>query len=113
MPFAERGGVWSVKSQRVLDKLGVTTALARGESLVMVGPTYELLKEPGTHVRLAFTRDADGRLSVGYASNATGEWCSAESEIFSLRALGYYERRLKRIGEFVEPSTRRTKRGHR
>jgi len=113
MPSAERGAAWSVKSRRVLDKLGVTAALARGESLVLVGPTYELLKAPGTHVRLAFTRDADGRLSVGYASDAGGEWCSAESETFSLRALGYYERRLKRIGEFVAPSTHRPHRGRR
>lgn len=101
----------SVKSQRLLDKLGVTTALARGETLVLAGPTYELVKDPGIHVRLAFARDGDGRLSVGYASDDTGEWCSVESEPFSLRALGYYERRLKRIGEFVEPARRGGQRG--
>ncbi len=103
----------SVKSQRLLDKLGVTDALARGETLVLVGPTYELLKDPGIHVRLAFARGDDGRLCVGYASDDTGEWCSVESEPFSLRALGYYERRLKRIGEYVEPSRAGGQRGGR
>jgi len=103
----------SVKSQRLLDKLGVTAALARGETLVLAGPTYELIKDPGIHVRLAFARDADGRLSVGYATDDTGAWSSVESEPFSLRALGYYERRLKRIGAFVELAVRRPQRGAR
>jgi hypothetical protein len=93
----------SVKSQRLLDKLGVPAALARGETLVLTGPTYELVKDPGIHVRLAFLRDEEHRLCVGYATNDSGEWEAVESEPFSMRALGYYERRLKRIGAFVKP----------
>lgn len=93
--------LFSVKSERILKQLGVRAAFERGEQLVLVGPTYELRKEPGIHVRLAFLRDDEGRLCVGYASGAAGEWKPAESEPFSSRALGYYERRLKRIGELV------------
>ena len=92
----------SVKAQRLLDKLGVPAAFARGETLVLVGPTYELVKDPGIHVRLAFLRDDEGRLCVGYASDDGGAWQPVESEPFSMRALGYYERRVKRIGDFVE-----------
>ena len=91
----------SVKMQRFLDKLGIAKAFARGETLVLAGPTYELVKDPGIHVRLAFVHDDDGRLCVGYASNDSGAWEAVESEVFSMRALGYYERRLKRIGAFV------------
>ncbi len=91
----------SVKSQRLLKQLGVLDALARGDQLVLVGPTYELRKEPGTLVRLAFLYDDERRLCVGYGSNASGEWGAVESEPFSQRAFGYYERRLKRIGDFV------------
>jgi hypothetical protein len=91
----------SVKSERILKQLGVAKAFARGATLVLVGPTYELRKDPGTCVRLAFLHDGEGRLCVGYASNDGGEWQAIESEPFSMRALGYYERRLKRLGEFV------------
>ncbi len=93
--------VHSIKSERILQQLGVPKAFAHGDTLVLVGPTYELLKQPGVHVRLAFLHDDDGRLCVGYASDDGGEWRAVESEPFSLRAFGYYERRLKRIGEFV------------
>jgi len=103
----------SVKSQRLLSKLGVTDALARGETLVLAGPTYALVREPGIHVRLAFAQDADGALCVGYARDDAGEWRSFESEPFSMRALGYYERRLKRIGEFAESINSRRQRGGR
>jgi len=95
----------SVKSQRLLDKLGVPAAFARGETLVLAGPTYELVKDPGIHLRLAFLYDSEGRLCVGHASDDGGEWHAAESEPFSLRALGYYERRLKRVGTFVKPGS--------
>ena len=98
--------LFSVKSQRLLQKLGVPAAFARGETLVLVGPTYEMVKQPGIHVRLAFLHDDEGRLCVGYASNDSGAWEPAEAEPFSARALGYYERRLKRIGEFVKDSDR-------
>lgn len=91
----------SVKAQRLLDKLGVPPAFARGETLVLVGPTYELVKGPGIRVRLVFLHDDEKRLCVGYASNGSGTWEAVESEPFSMRTLGYYERRLKRIGAFV------------
>jgi len=100
----------SVKAQRLLKRLGVPDAFAHGETLVLVGPTYELLKDPGIHVRLAFLHDDDNRLCVGYASDDGGNWEPVESEPFSMRALGYYERRLKRIGEFVPPAERRAHR---
>ena len=96
----------SVKSQRLLDKLGVPAAFARGEALVLAGPAYELVKDPGIHVRLAFLRNGD-QLCVGYASNDGGDWQAVESEPFSMRALGYYERRLKRIGAFIEADRHR------
>lgn len=100
----------SVKSQRRLDKLGVAAAFARGETLVLVGPTYELVKDAGIHVRLVFLHDEEHRLCVGYAANDSGEWQAVESEPFSMRALGYYERRLKRIGAFVKPDKRAARR---
>lgn len=99
----------SVKSQRILQDLGVPRAFERGEQLVLVGPTYELRKDPGIKVRLAFLHDADGQLCVGYAHDSGG-WQAVEFEPFSLRALGYYERRLKRIGDFVSSAPRRPRR---
>lgn len=88
----------SVKAERVLRRLGVTKALARGQTLALAGPIYELRKDPGIKVRLAFVRGGDGQLCIGYASDEDG-WRAVEFEPFSLRALGYYQRRLKRIGE--------------
>src|SRR5512147_1942237 len=95
----------SIKSERILRELGVAKAFERGETLVLVGPTYELRKNPGIHVRLAFLHDDEGRLCVGYASDDGGNWQPVESEPFSRRAHGYYERRLKRIGDFVAVHT--------
>jgi len=100
----------SLKSQRLLEKLSVPTAFARGETLVLVGPIYELIKSPGVHVRMAFLRDDEDRLCVGYANDDGGRWQAVESEPFSMRAFGYYERRLKRIGEFVKDSQRGARR---
>jgi hypothetical protein len=97
----------SAKSERILKQLGVAKAFEQGETLVLVGPTYELRKDPGIKVRLAFLHDDEGRLCVGYANDDGGEWQPVESEPFSLRALGYYERRLKRIGEFVADDDKR------
>jgi hypothetical protein len=94
----------SVKAQRLLKRLGVLAAFERGEDLVLVGPTYELRKDPHIRIRLAFLRDDEQRLCIGYASDDGGAWQPVESEPFSMRALGYYERRLKRIGDFVENS---------
>ena len=89
----------SSKSQRLLKQLGVIDTLARGHPIALVGTVYELRKEATTHVRVVFLYDEEKRLCVGYASNATGRWEPVEFEPFSMRALGYYERRLKRIGE--------------
>ena len=89
----------SVKADRILQQLGVPQALAHGETLILVGTTYELRKDPGVHARLAFQRDEQGRLCVGWASDAEGDWQVVDDEPFSMRALGYYERRLKRIGD--------------
>ena len=97
----------SVKADRILQRLGVLKALARGDTLVLVGRTYELLREAGSHVRLAFLCDDEGRLCVGYAREDAGEWSCVDSEPFSLRAFGYYERRLKRIGKVADPTPRR------
>ncbi len=88
----------SIKAERLLKRLGVVQAFERGETLVLVGPTYELRKDPGLKVRMAFLRDGDGHVCVGYAHDEDG-WQAVEFEPFSLRALGYYERRLKRIGD--------------
>lgn len=91
----------STKSARILRQLGVTKAFEHGETVVLVGPTYELRKDPGIKVRLAFLHDDEGRVCVGYARDDGGDWQLVESEPFSQRGLGYYERRLKRIGDFV------------
>lgn len=100
----------SLKSQRLLRQFGVPDAFARGESRVLAGPVYELRRDPGIRVRLLFLRDEDGALCVGYASDAEGDWQPVEFEPFSQRALGYYERRLKRIGDWVENPAGRRKR---
>ncbi len=91
----------SSKSLRILQELGVIRALERGESLVLVGPTYELRKDPGVQVRMSFSRSEDGQVCVGYADDAEGEWRVVEHEPFSRRTFGYYQRRLKRIGDVV------------
>jgi hypothetical protein len=96
----------SVKSQRRLRQLGVLDALARGEALVLAGPSYALRRDPAVHLRLAFLYDDRRTLCVGYASHASGGWEPAEHEPFSLRTLGYYERRLKRIGDVLQGPVR-------
>ncbi len=93
---------FSVKSQRLLKQLGVPAAFERGERLVLIGPTYVLRKNAEVRVRLVFLRDADQQLCVGYASDETGSWQPVDVEPFSIRALGYYQRRLKRVGERLE-----------
>ena len=91
----------SVKAQRALQHLGVWAALQRGEQLVLAGPVFELRKQPGIHARLAFVRDEQQRLCVGTATDAGGSWHLDDSEPFSLRALGYQQRHLKRIGDWI------------
>lgn len=96
----------SVKGERMLDEFGVRKALAEGDTLVLRGPVYELRKQPAVHVQLAFLLDDEKRISVGYARREDGDWEVVEHEPFSMRALGYYERRLKRIGDRFYPEDR-------
>ncbi len=91
----------SKKLQRQLQQWGVPAAFERGEQLVLVGATYELRKDPGANVRLAFLHDTEGRLCVGYADDRGGEWRAVEFEPLSWRALGYYQRRMRRIGDVI------------
>ncbi|HVN86388.1 MAG TPA: hypothetical protein VMW17_16260 [Candidatus Binatia bacterium] len=86
----------SVKSQRWLRDAHIEEALAAGETLVPVGKQYRL--RDGQLATLVFHRDDEQRLCVGYAVDE-GEWVIVESEPFSARALGYYERWLKRHRE--------------
>jgi hypothetical protein len=87
----------SVKSTRLLARLGVEEELAAGEKLVTVEPTF--LLSDGRSARLAFERDEERQLCVGYAIEQDGTWHMEEAEPFSMRTLGYYRRRLRRIGE--------------
>jgi hypothetical protein len=87
----------SVKTSRLLKNLGVEAELDAGISLATVEPTF--LLDDGRSARLAFERDSDGRLCVGYAVDTAAGWEMQEAEPFSIRTLGYYRRRLKRIGE--------------
>ncbi len=91
----------TVKSQRLLEQLGVAKAFQQGGKRVLTGPVYELRKDPGIQVRLLFEKE-DEALNLGYAAWDGAQWEVVESEPFSFRALGYYERRLKRLGDFVE-----------
>ncbi|MBI3783914.1 MAG: hypothetical protein HY270_10980 [Deltaproteobacteria bacterium] len=97
----------SVKSDRLLQQHRILEALQRGEEQVLIGPIYELRSQPGVRLRVAFHRDDEDRLCVGYASKTSGDWLIVESEPYSMRALAYYERRLKRIGDFVESAPRK------
>ncbi len=90
-----------LKAQRLLDQLGAGSAFKRGARRVAVGPVYELRKEPGILARLVFEKE-EGVLNVGYATLDGDTWEVSEIEPFSLRSLGYYERRLKRLGDFAE-----------
>ena len=96
----------SVKGERILDELGVRAALAEGDTLVLRGAEYELRKQPTVRVQLAFLLDDERRISVGYARSEDGDWEVVEYEPFSMRALGYYQRRLKRIGDRIDPEER-------
>lgn len=85
-----------MKSDRVLEGWGVERTLDAGARLAPVGPLY--LLDDGRSARLAFERDEEARLCVGYAVEREGRWEMEEAEPFSARCLGYYQRRLKRIG---------------
>lgn len=99
----------SARGQQRLVELGVVAALDDGDPIVLRGPLYELRKEPGVFVQLAFLRDDGERILVGYARRQGDEWVAADYEPYSLRALGYWERRLKRIGERVEQKHRKAR----
>ena len=90
----------SAKSDKMLRDLGVEKSLARGDAVVAVEPEYRLLRSREL-ARLAFHRDEEGRLCVGYAIRRDGQWSIEESEPYSMRAWGYYGRRLKRLGEWA------------
>lgn len=85
----------SVKSRRLLEEWGIEKALRSGAEVVPVGPPYRT--EGGEQARLVFTRDDEGRLCVGLAVARAEKWEVLEAEPFSSRALGYYQRRLKRL----------------
>jgi hypothetical protein len=91
------GPTRSVKTDRLLARLGVEKELDSGKRLVALEPTFLLSDERSA--RLAFERDEEGQLCVGYAIDCDGQWEMQEAERFSIRTLGYYQRRLKRIGE--------------
>ncbi|MBI4518056.1 MAG: hypothetical protein HY699_19810 [Deltaproteobacteria bacterium] len=93
------GSPLSLKLQRQLHAWRVEQALAAGESVVVVEKTYRL--RDGQLATLAFDRDDEGRLCVGYAVDEGG-WVMVESEPVSVRTLGYYQRWLKRHREWEE-----------
>ena len=96
MPKRRKIQGMSVKSMRQLARWNVEETLATGAALVAVGPVYRLAD--GVRARLAFARDDERRLGVGYAVAEGERWTMAELEPYSARALGYYQRRLKRMG---------------
>ncbi len=96
-----QGKSLSVKSLRLLERWGVERELDAGAAVVVVGPVY--LLGDGTPARLAFLRDESRRTCVGYAVERGGQWVVEQCDFYSARTLGYYQRRLKRIGELEEP----------
>jgi len=88
----------SAKSDRLLRDLDVERLLEEGRGLALLEPEYRVLRT-GELARLAFHRDADGTLCVGIAVEREQGWSVEESEPYTMRALGYWKRRLKRIGE--------------
>lgn len=97
----------SVRGERVLRDLGILRAFERGDHRVLAGPEYVEVKPPGRRLRMLFVRDPEHGIEVGYALLVDGEWQTVETEPFTLRSFGYYERRVKRLGVFVrnEPLT--------
>lgn len=104
MSKRRRGEGLSVKSERLLDELGVRRAFERGAALVPAGPVYRLNDD--RRARLAFSHDEQGRVCVGYAVDEEGHWAMAEAEVYSARALGYYQRRLRRVGQVEHADSR-------
>jgi hypothetical protein len=92
---------FSVKSDRTLQQLGVLPRLRAGERVVPVGKTFALRGREGEFASLVFAFDGD-TLAVGYATRHGESWTVEELEPYSLRALGYWQRWLKRHGEPVD-----------
>lgn len=90
------GGELSVKSRRILRQWGVEQARAAGAKVIPVGPLYRIVGVGDA--TLVFTTDDTGRLCVGYALAGDDGWVVEEAEAYSARTLGYYQRRLRRIG---------------
>lgn len=91
----------SVRAQRLLQDLGVTRAFGRGDRFLLVGPVYTLRAQPETRVRMVFARDGKDGIAIGYAAaDETRGWRIVESEPYTMRSYGYYQRRLKRIGDW-------------
>jgi len=90
------GSERSLKTQRWLDETGVEEKLAAGATIVPVGRTYRL--RDGQLATLAFIRDDEGRICVGYAVDE-GSWVMVEAEPYTARSFGYYQRWLKRHRE--------------
>jgi hypothetical protein len=86
----------SVKSLRLLAAWGVEGAMAKGAAVVPVGRAYYL--HDGRPAWLAFTRDEEGRICVGYAAREEGGWEVIDIRPYSARTLGYFQRRLRRLG---------------
>jgi hypothetical protein len=86
----------SVKSLRLLEAWGVERAMANGAAVVPVGRAYYLAD--GRAAWLAFTRDEEGRMCVGYAARNEDEWEVIDIRPYSARTLGYFRRRLRRVG---------------
>lgn len=96
----------SVKSDRYLRAVRVRERLAAGESVVVTGPRYALQHTTGDVAALAFVLQGD-TLCVGYAVQGTGGWQVIDCEPYSMRALGYWQRWLKRHGVPVSKPPRR------
>jgi hypothetical protein len=92
----------SVRAQRFLQELGVVSAFAKGDRFLLVGPVYTLRRDADTRIRMIFARgEKKGEIQVGYASaGTTGGWTVVEIEPYTMRSFGYYQRRLKRIGDW-------------
>lgn len=86
----------------MLEEMGVTRAFARGDRFLLVGPVYTLREQPETRIRMVFARSAERVIEIGYASaDASAPWRIVESEPYTMRSYGYYQRRLKRIGDWL------------
>lgn len=96
MKSRKAGTALSVKSRRLLREWGVDQARAAGVKVIPVGPIYRTVA--GGDTTLVFTTDDAGRLCVGYALAGEDGWVVEEAEPYSARTLGYYQRRLRRMG---------------